>query len=1124
MKETNTRTTNRIMVSAVCALLMGQVQADAGVSDVVKSSGITGGIIVHLDCNDAKETAKLRIDSSLTVQGLDTNPKDIAAARKYLASQGLYGKITANLFDGKKLPYADDLVNMIVSEGATQVPESEILRVLRPLGTAYISGKKIVKPWPKEIDEWGHFLHGPDNNAVAKDTRVGMPRVLQWVGGQSWARSHEEFATVSIAVSARGKIFYIIDQAPQAYISFNSEWKLVARDAFNGHFLWERPIPKWNNQMRHFRSGPAHLPRRLIAVDDKVYVTLGLDAPLSELDANTGKTIKTYPDSEWTEEILAHEGTLYVLMGSSEVNRFGAGLREEGEPDRRNERFLAAFDAKSGKELWRRNAKGKDFVLPQGVAISGGKLFVHDIKGLACLDPKTGTPLWFKARPTLQGRYGFSTSTLVATPEVVLLTDYVIPTNAKQSKVVAETDILWGVAGWSAGNSPDSSVYISRLGKSEVTAYSTADGKELWKAPCGEGYNSPTDLFVVDGLVWLGPYNRKQTSKDGYDLLTGEVKKTIDITGTPMGMPHDRCYRNKASVNYVFGCRDGIEVMDYEKGWIRNNSWTRGVCQFGILPCNGLIYAPPDSCACHLKMRMPGFKAYSSQRVSSVGKPITAENRLTKGPAFGKLAQLATIQTGTQDWPMYRNDIIRSGATSSKVAVTGKAKWTASIGGKLTQPVMANGRVYVAASDRCTVYALNSADGTALWSYSAGAKIDSSPTLYKGMVLFGSADGYVHCLDAATGSLAWTFLAAPEERVISVHGRLESSWPVHGSLIVKNDELCFTAGSSSYLGGGIYFYRLNPVTGEMLASNVVTDIDPVTEKQIDETERYFDSSGVVTDILTSDGQSIFLKHLQLDDQGNKSDGAAPHLFSPTSLLEEDWYVRTYWTYAPGIKNAKGYAGYNGWPGTAKENPAGRILSITDDTVYGYGRISPKSGSVGHKSNRYHLFASPKAYEVEAAKPLVVPPGLSKAEAKKFIKKHKKPAIAKTFEWSETAPFTVRAMVATADSLLIAGVPDMGKRVGDIDPMLSPEKYKESQDAQQNKKGYDPTKAPLGFENPAEAVAAFRGERGAYLRLVSKEDGSMTKEFKLDGVPVSDGMSVANGNLFISLKNGSVSCY
>jgi len=72
----------------------------------------------------------------------------------------------------------------------------------------------------------------------------------------------------------------------------------------------------------------------------------------------------------------------------------------------------------------------------------------------------------------------------------------------------------------------------------------------------------------------------------------------------------------------------------------------------------------------------------------------------------------------------------------------------------------------------------------------------------------------------------------------------------------------------------------------------------------------------------------------------------------------------------------------------------------------------------------------------------------------------------------------------------------------------------------------PTRAQLmsGRHEFYAGVTDTRYERGAYLRMVSKEDGSMTKELKLDGVPVPDGMSAANGKLFISLKNGSVSCY
>jgi hypothetical protein len=40
--------------------------------------------------------------------------------------------------------------------------------VLAPYGVAMVGDKKVTKPYPKEMDEWPQYLHGADNNAVAK--------------------------------------------------------------------------------------------------------------------------------------------------------------------------------------------------------------------------------------------------------------------------------------------------------------------------------------------------------------------------------------------------------------------------------------------------------------------------------------------------------------------------------------------------------------------------------------------------------------------------------------------------------------------------------------------------------------------------------------------------------------------------------------------------------------------------------------------------------------------------------------------------------------------------------------------------------------------------------------------
>ena len=63
------------------------------------------------------------------MQGLDA---DVTAARQYIRSPGLYGKVTAERWTGDRLPYVDTLVNLVVAESLGTPPLEEVLRVLAP--------------------------------------------------------------------------------------------------------------------------------------------------------------------------------------------------------------------------------------------------------------------------------------------------------------------------------------------------------------------------------------------------------------------------------------------------------------------------------------------------------------------------------------------------------------------------------------------------------------------------------------------------------------------------------------------------------------------------------------------------------------------------------------------------------------------------------------------------------------------------------------------------------------------------------------------------------------------------------------------------------------------------------
>ena len=72
------------------------------------------------------------------VNGLEADAAEVERARRYIASQGAYGLVSAEQFSGSILPYTNNLVNLVVVQDAGNVPMSEVMRVLAPGGSACI--------------------------------------------------------------------------------------------------------------------------------------------------------------------------------------------------------------------------------------------------------------------------------------------------------------------------------------------------------------------------------------------------------------------------------------------------------------------------------------------------------------------------------------------------------------------------------------------------------------------------------------------------------------------------------------------------------------------------------------------------------------------------------------------------------------------------------------------------------------------------------------------------------------------------------------------------------------------------------------------------------------------------
>ncbi|MCX7825580.1 MAG: PQQ-binding-like beta-propeller repeat protein, partial [Verrucomicrobiae bacterium] len=254
-----------------------------------------------------------------------------------------------------------------------------------------------------------------------------------------------------------------------------------------------------------------------------------------------------------------------------------------------------------------------------------------------------------------------------------------------------------------------------RGGKDTMTAFSAKTGETLWTAPHPpSGYASSEDLFVINGLVWCGVTSSPRDSGvfTGRDLRTGKVKAEFPPDDW-RHMPHHRCYRSKATCNFILTSRTGIEFVDLSaKHWTANH-WVRGSCNYGILPANGLVYAGPHSCACYLLAKLNGMNALAPAR-SAPREALNAE-RLQRGPAFGEIRNLKPEIQNPDDWPTYRGNAARGGVSKTKAPVELKRAWQTFLGGRLSAPTVAGGRLFVAAIDAHAVHALDANTGAKIW-------------------------------------------------------------------------------------------------------------------------------------------------------------------------------------------------------------------------------------------------------------------------------------------------------------------------------------------------------------------------------------------------------------------------
>ena len=733
---------------------------EAGLRAVLRGSAGPAGFCAQLGWGDGRWALELGRGGRCAVHVLEAMEPSVQAARAQMAAQGLTGQVVIESWNATVLPYADNLINVLIVENTGRISERELLRVVTPGGLLCTKqGNRwqvMHKPWPADLDEWTHWRHGADGNMVSHDRAVTAPTGIRWVagpvqdaGGRKWYYDH-------VLVSAAGRSFYLYES------------NVVARDSFNGRLLWDRAgkatIYKESGTFSILKLGIRTSKVRPVATATRLYSVL--DGKFQALDTTTGETVQTLCDAPGAREVALLDQTL-LLSGSNCLRAFNLDTSLRWEKAESPRRFVAG----------------------------NGRIFLVAHSNVVCLQLADGAERW-----RVEEAKAPETTTCTYYNGVLVLERSSWRDDGEGSGIIAFSGET-GQRLWATNYTPGLTHY------KEARSF-FADGL-VWLEM--ETQQKPHKV----GWVGFDPLTggvRKQWGARGLHcstpiatdrcLITPEMQFTDLATGeqTQARMAKSACRLPFTPANgllYTFPVQ--CECFPMLRGYM---GLARSTADLKINSAPRL-------------QRGPAWK-----RLETSVEPVAADewpiyrhdswrsdstpNALPEGEL--KLlwqAQVAAPATGllATDWaedPFAR--------------------------GWVTPAVCASGIVLAALPHRHQIVALDPKTGARRWQFTAGGRVDTAPSICGQLAVFGAHDGYVYAVALTDGQLAWRFRAAPFEGRIAVYGQIESPWPVAGSVLTEDGMAYCAAGRHPACDGGLRVVALRVRDGKLMWEQPISDM------------------------------------------------------------------------------------------------------------------------------------------------------------------------------------------------------------------------------------------------------------------------------------------------------------
>jgi len=755
-----------------------------------------GGVCVILGASaeDVTQLAGPLTESGrLTVHAVAAGKADLAALQRAAHEASPAGAIAVEQIKLSPFPYRTTLIDVLLvadAEGAKALgyDSEEALNAVVPEGWV---GRRRNGGWalsrkPKEplFDDWTHEDHGADRNTVSTDKKVALPIGYRWNAGLPLNMSAKKgkqavyYSTKTLAING-GQVYTIADSvienlAPTFAGKHKKDQYLTARNAFNGMLLWRKKLFAPEKEDRVYTKKPV-----LVAVAGQVYGVQDLNH-LMVLNGKTGELTRSIPTAYMPILLVIEQGV--AVVASMKHGDVIPGKKSAwGWPVRYPPKgSLQAFRITTGEKLWSKSLVASAMLASEGRVIlikktPAGEGAVKPTESVEAMDLGTGAFLWRAEGKPLK----------------------------EKSKLKRRNRLDMDAAGYGA-------VAVT-VGEDQYTAvFNAKNGHVLFEGPL-KAY-----AHYIDGRIYVG--------RSVYDPKTGEKIPGV----TPINKGGKACTPSTYANDLVISGRGGV----FRDGSRKNTVYlgARGSCYIGAIPAYGALYYPPNSCNC-FPSQVPGYLVAGPNGPV----PTAAEFARVPVPQMGLPVSAEAVSDAPKVWPTYRGNAERSNAYAGNLPLQPKGGWTAQVLGshpatnitrtwgdslreEVTPAVTDGTTAYVAITHGQQLQAYSMEDGELKWTFTAGGRINSAPTLHRGLCLFGAFDGYVYALHSGSGRLAWRMRMAPrEERMVS-YGKVESPWPVMGSVLVIDGVGYASAGRSQGTDGGLAVRAFRPESGKVLWS------------------------------------------------------------------------------------------------------------------------------------------------------------------------------------------------------------------------------------------------------------------------------------------------------------------